>query len=124
MNINPIKGNTNLEVLKKVAANIGGASLEELERECEYLKAGITAARKKIANAVDKQRAAKWTIKHRDGHGFPPNVIRLALINKRDAAEAEVHASFERDKFLQQYRNLRNLIYISKSISLVVPDQE
>ena len=124
MNVKPITGNTNLEVLKQVAANIGGSSVEDLERECEYLKAGIAAARKKIANAVDKQRAAKWIIKRRNGHGYPPNVVRLALIAKRDAAEAEVHASYERDQFLNQYRNFRNLIYISKSVALVTTPKE
>lgn len=117
MNLRTIKGNTSLEALKSASAVIGGSNIEELERECEYLKAGIKAARGKIANAVDKQRAAKWIIKHRTT--MPANVVRLALIAKRDASEAETNAAYERDRFLQQYRNFRNLIYISKSVGLL-----
>ena len=122
MNIRPIKGNDSVESLRKAAQAIGGTSVDDLERECEYLKAGIKAARGKITNAVDKQRAAKWLIKRRTT--LPTNVVRLALISKRNAAEAELHASYERDKFLAQYRNMRNLIYIQKSIELIATAQK
>ncbi len=117
MNIRPIKGNENLSVLLQAAEGIGGSSVEDLERECTYLQAGVKAAKGKISNAVDKQKAAKYLLKRRST--LPENVVRLAIISKRDAAEAEKNASYERDKFLQQYRNFRNLIYIARSIQQI-----
>lgn len=114
MNVKPIKGHANLETLNKVCQSIGSLTPEELEQQCEYLKSGIKAARGKITNAVNKQRAAKWIIRRRTT--LPSEVVRQALINQREAKEAEVMAAADRDRFIQQYRNFRSFIYIQKSV--------
>lgn len=122
MNDKKIVGNSNLETLRSVTENIGGLTTAELEKECEYLRAGIKAARGKIFRAVERQRGAKWILKHRST--MPENVVKLALATKQQNSDLEKEASYERDRFLAQYRNFRQLIYIQKSIELVVAQQK
>lgn len=122
MNVKPITGNVNLKTLKSITDNIGGLTTADLERECEYLKAGIKAARGKIARAVDRQRGAKWIIKNRVN--LPTSVVNLAIATKQQERDKELVASGERDAFLNQYRNFRQLLYIQKSVELIAAGQE
>ena len=122
MNVKPITGNANLATLKTITDNIGGLTTEDLERECAYLKAGIKAARGKIARAVDRQRGAKWILKHRST--LPESVVNLAIAAKPQEREKELIAGGERDAFLQQYRNFRQFLYIQKSVELIASNQE
>lgn len=121
MNIKPIKGHTNIQTLNTVVQGIGGMTREDLEQQIEWLRLGVKAARGKINNALSKQRGAKYIIKHRAT--MPKDTVRLALLARDEARQAETEAIFERDRMLEQYRNFRSFLYIQKSMEMIVSEK-
>lgn len=108
-----------MQSLNSVVQSIGGMNQDEVEQQCLIILTGIRAAKKKIADAVDQLRAAKYIIKRRTQ--FPENVVKMAIRAKNNAIDAEFKAIYERDRMKEQYRNFRGFLYIMRSMSLLVP---
>lgn len=121
MNTRPIKGHTNLETLLSVASNIGGMDEKGLEEQLKWIQNGITAAKAKITRAQEKRKAAKYILRRRNQ--YPEYVIKQAKLNYMNAEQDEFDAFLEKAQMVERYRNFRSLLYIQRSLKLIVENQ-